>query len=62
MFPFALDRSAGTFSNYLSSLNWGCQLLGVEAPALQDPVLKRAKSALLKEGSKPRRGFVHTKQ
>ena len=39
-------KCPGTFSNYCSYLQWGCDLEGVDAPDLKNPLLRRAKQAV----------------
>ena len=41
-------RCVGTFSNYLGYLRNACLALGISAPPVDDPLLRRAKGAIVK--------------
>ena len=50
-----LFRRAGTFSNYLSHVRLGCELMDVSTVAISNPVVKRAKAAIEKRSAFGRR-------
>ena len=54
----ALFRCVDTFSNYLSHVRLGCELVGVSCGALDHPSVRRAKRSVLKKRAfVPRRPF-----